>query len=59
MTRKHFNAIAYAISTVYAEAPTPHVQLLTTKIAQRICDQLQNTNEKFDHQRFIDACTKI
>ena len=52
MTRKHFEAVAEEVQRLPGISDTKRA-LLATRLAVRF----QSFNPKFDHARFIDACT--
>lgn len=63
MTRKDYEKIAHAVYTALRYAslgncgkPAPSTELVLENLAEQLADILANENDRFNRDRFIDAC---
>ena len=54
MTRKDYRMIAKAISNSTLQLMNTHI--LKSELVCKLCDELKLDNDRFDRDKFIDAC---
>ena len=54
MTRKDYRMIAKAISNSTLQLMKTHI--LKSELVYKLCDELKKDNNRFDRDRFINAC---
>lgn len=56
MTKKDFVVVAKGVQTIIEEAVNQAGSINGKKFAEKMADQLKNTNPNFNRTRFIEAC---
>ena len=54
MTRKHFQALAQMFKRQFDDNSTPVLQIKI--MANEVADVCQSCNDRFDRQKFLEAC---